>query len=74
VDKRLLKTLEGGVRNYQEINYCICYILTHYESVVPEKIYTHPTEELSTIQTGREKFFSDNSRCIMILGGRGINF
>jgi hypothetical protein len=44
--------------------------------VVPEKIHTPPTEEISAVQRGRgEKIVSDNSKCIRTSeGGRGVNF
>jgi hypothetical protein len=44
--------------------------------VVPEKIHTPPTEEISAVQRGRgDKIVSDNSKCIRTSeGGRGINF
>jgi hypothetical protein len=44
--------------------------------VVPEKIHTPPTEEISAIRRGRgEKIVSDNSKCIRTSeGGRGVNF
>ena len=33
--------------------------------VVPEKIHTPPTEEISAVRRGRgEKIVSDNSKCI----------
>jgi hypothetical protein len=46
------------------------------EWVVPEKIHTPPTEEISAVQRGRgEKIVSDNSKCIRTSeGGRGVNF
>ena len=42
----------------------------------PEKIHTHPTEEISAVQKGRgEQFVSDNSKCIRTSeGDRGVNF
>jgi hypothetical protein len=44
--------------------------------VVPEKIHTPPTEEISAVRRGRgEKIVSDNSICIRTSeGGRGVNF
>jgi hypothetical protein len=44
--------------------------------VVPEKIHTPPTEEISAVQRGRgDKIVSDNSKCIRTSeGGRGVNF
>jgi hypothetical protein len=44
--------------------------------VVPEKIHTPPTEEISAVRRGRgEKIVSDNSKCIRTSkGGRGVNF
>jgi hypothetical protein len=44
--------------------------------VVPEKIHTPPTEEISAFRRGRgEKNVSDNSKCIRTSkGGRGVNF
>jgi hypothetical protein len=47
-----------------------------YIWVVPEKIHTPPTEEISAVQRGRgEKIVSDNSKCIRTAeGGRGVNF
>jgi hypothetical protein len=46
------------------------------EWVVPEKIHTPPTEEISAVRRGRgEKIVSDNSKCIRTSeGGRGVNF
>jgi hypothetical protein len=46
------------------------------EWVVPEKIHTPPTEEISAIRRGRgDKIVSDNSKCITTSeGGRGVNF
>jgi hypothetical protein len=42
--------------------------------VVPEKIHTPPTEEISAVRRGRgEKIVSDNSKCIRTSeGGRGL--
>jgi hypothetical protein len=42
--------------------------------VVPEKIHTPPTEEISAVWRGRgEKIISDNSKCIRTSdGGRGL--
>ena len=44
--------------------------------VVPEKIHTPPTEEVSAVRRGRgEKIVSDNGKCIRTSGGgRGVNF
>ena len=44
--------------------------------VVPEKIHTPPTEEISAIRRGGgEKIVFDNSKCIRTSeGGRGVNF
>jgi hypothetical protein len=44
--------------------------------VVPEKIHTPPTEEISAVRRGRgDKIVSDNSKCIRTSeGGRGVNF
>jgi hypothetical protein len=44
--------------------------------VVPEKIHTPPTEEISAVRRGRgEKIVSDNSKCIRTSErGRGVNF
>ena len=34
--------------------------------IVPEKIHTPPTEEISAVRRGREdKIVSDNSKCII---------
>ena len=46
------------------------------EWVVPEKIHTPPTEEISAVRRGRgDKIVSDNSKCIRTSeGGRGVNF
>jgi hypothetical protein len=43
--------------------------------VVPEKIHTPPTEEISAVRRERgEKNVSDNSQCIRASeGGRGVN-
>ena len=43
--------------------------------VVPEKIHTPPTEEISAVRRGRgDKIVSDNSKCIRTSeGGRGVN-
>jgi hypothetical protein len=45
------------------------------EWVVPEKIHTPPTEEISAVRRGRgDKIVSDNSKCIRTSeGGRGVN-
>ena len=42
--------------------------------VVPEKIHTPPTEDISAVRRGRgEKIVSDNSKCIRTSeGGRGL--
>jgi hypothetical protein len=41
--------------------------------VVPEKIHTPPTEEISAVRRG-DKIVSDNSKCIRTSeGGRGVN-
>ena len=47
-----------------------------YHWVVPEKIHTPPTEEISAVRRGRgEKIVSDNSKCIRTSeGGWGVNF
>ena len=44
--------------------------------VVPEKIHTPPTEEISAVRRRRgEKIVSDNSKCIRTSKrGRGVNF
>ena len=44
--------------------------------VVPEKLHTPPTEEISAVQRGRgDNIVSDNSKCIRTSeGGRGVNF
>jgi hypothetical protein len=44
--------------------------------VVPEKIHTLPTEEISAVRRWRgEKIVSDNRKCIRTSeGGRGVNF
>ena len=44
--------------------------------VVPEKIHTPPTEEISAVRRGRgEKIVSDHSKCIRTSeGGRRVNF
>ena len=44
--------------------------------VIPEKIHTPPTEEISAVRRGRgDKIVSDNSKCIRTSeGGRGVNF
>ena len=47
-----------------------------FKIVVPEKIHTPPTEEISAVPRGRgERIVSDNSKCIRTSeGGRGVNF
>ena len=41
--------------------------------VVPEKIHTPPTEEISAVRRGRgEKIVSDNSKCIRTSEGGGV--
>jgi hypothetical protein len=47
-----------------------------FEWVVPEKIHTPPTEEISAVRRGRgDKIVSDNSKCTRTSeGGRGVNF
>ena len=52
------------------------FFMWPYYWVVPEKIHTPPTEEISAIRRGRgEKIVSDNSKCIRTSeGGRGVNF
>ncbi len=47
-----------------------------YYWVVPEKIHTPPTKEISAVRRGRgEKIVSDNSKCTRTSeGGRGVNF
>jgi hypothetical protein len=44
--------------------------------VVPEKLHTLPTEEISAVRRGRgDNIVSDNSKCIRTSeGGRGVNF
>ena len=46
--------------------------------VVPEKLHTSPTEEISAFQRGRgDNIVSDNSKCIRTSaaeGGRGVKF
>ena len=53
---------------------CLLTLVTYW--VVPEKIHTPPTEEISAVRRGRgEKIASDNSKCIRTSkGGRGVNF
>jgi hypothetical protein len=48
----------------------------HSHWVVPEKIHTPPTWEISAVRRGRgEKIVSDNNKCIRTSkGGRGVNF
>jgi hypothetical protein len=43
--------------------------------VVPEKIHTPPTKEISAVRR-EDKIVSDNSKCIIRTseGGRGVNF
>jgi hypothetical protein len=50
--------------------------LAHHKWVVPEKIHTPPTEEISAVRRGRgEEIISDNSKCIRTHeGDRGVNF
>jgi hypothetical protein len=44
----------------------------NHQWIVPEKIHSHPTEEISAIQQGRGgKCFSDNSKCIQASEGVG---
>ena len=44
----------------------------NHQWIVPEKIRSHHTEEISVIQQGRgEKNFSDNSKCIQASEGVG---
>jgi hypothetical protein len=52
----------GGTLLY---NYCI--------GVIPEKIHTLPTEEISAVRRGRgEKIVSDNSKCITVGHPKGV--
>jgi hypothetical protein len=46
------------------------------EWIIPEKIHTPPTEEISAVRRGRgEKIVCDNSKCIRTSeGGREVNF
>jgi hypothetical protein len=58
-----------------KIDFLNNWIQTEYW-VIPEKIHTPPTEEISAVRRGRgEKIVSDNSKCIRTSeGGRGVNF
>jgi hypothetical protein len=51
-------------------------VVSYSHWVVPEKIHTPPTEEISAVRRGRGgKIVSDNSKCIRTSeGGRGVNF
>jgi hypothetical protein len=43
--------------------------------VIPEKIRTPPTEEISAVRRGKKKIVSHNSKCIRTYsGGRGLTF
>jgi hypothetical protein len=56
-----------------EVQEDCCY---NYNWVVPEKIHTPPTEEISAVRRGRgDKIVSDKGKCIRTSeGGRGVNF
>ncbi len=42
------------------------------QRIIPENIYTPPTEEISAVQRGRgEQIVSDNSRCVRTSKGAG---
>jgi hypothetical protein len=51
-------------------------VVSYSHWVVPEKIHTPPTEDISAVRRGRGgKIVSDNSKCIRTSeGGRGVNF
>jgi hypothetical protein len=55
-----------------EIRHGTTEIFHHW--VVPEKIHTPPTVEISAVRRGRgDKIVSDNSKCIRASeGGRGL--
>jgi hypothetical protein len=52
----------------------ITALLYSFKWVIPEKIHTPPTEEISAVRRGSgEKIVSDNSKCIRTSeGGRGL--
>ena len=75
----VLCALPSGVQQPLEENSGIPYLSYEYYLlywVIPEKIHTPPTEEISAVRRGRgEKIVCDNSKCIRTSeGGRGVNF
>ena len=58
-----------------KIRLCSSHMYLRRNSVVPEKIHTPPTEEISAVRRGRgDIIVSDNSKCIRTSkGGRGVN-